>query len=58
MKKNKGQAKKKRSTVRPHLAEPRTPYGEALTPEDFDRTLRKVSRRLSDVKKQQNEEKP
>lgn len=53
----KKKAKKKSRSATAHLAESRTPYGE-LTPEDFDRTLRKVSRQLSGVKKQQNEEKP
>lgn len=36
---------KKRQAASLGLAESRTPYG-ALTPEDFDRALRKVSRRV------------
>ena len=37
---------KLRRDIKARLAEPRTPYGGTLTPEHFNRTLRKVSQRV------------
>ncbi len=58
--KNKGkkvpQGKKKRRNARLGLSESRMPYGAGLTHEEFDRTLRKVSRRLPE--KQKGDDKP
>jgi hypothetical protein len=57
MKKRKGRPKKRspQGDTR-SVSETRTPYGEALGHEEFDRALRKVSRRLSDVKKPQDDQ--